>query len=250
MENKAPIFAHLSDISTTFKKLLYRLISYILNFVYIYNVSLVNEFCLEKNIPFSKENRVLVKTRSKALTQALVSPSQWTKEGNSHKKEGVVQRKPFFLLLNEHWKPRLHGHHHWVRKTQESVSGKGVHQEAHWSFADVPAWQQRRPLKTGGEGGYRRVVNSSVGMDAYVELPALVKEQTPPMQEREVGNEEMLHCCRRKPGELDGWHMRAPMIWSRGGGREQMNARSSGCRQQAWTCLWKVMSQVMKCGTL
>ena len=68
-------------------------------------------------------------------------------------------------------------------------------------------------------------------MDAYIELLALVKEQTPPMQEGEVGNEEMLHFCRIKTGELQGWHMRAPMIWIRGGGGEQMNARSSGCRQ-------------------
>lgn len=46
-----------------------------------------------------------------------------------------------------------------------------------------------------------RGLNSIVGMDAYMELLALVKEQRPPMQEVEVGNEEMLHFCRTKTGK-------------------------------------------------
>lgn len=38
---------------------------------------------------------------------------------------------------------------------------------------------------------------STAGMDAHVELLALVKEQAPIMEEGEVGN-EMLHFCRIK----------------------------------------------------
>jgi len=72
----------------TFKKLLYRLILFF-KFC-IYNVGLVNDFCFEKKVPFSKENCVLVKNRSNALTQALVFSSQWTKLGKSDRKEGTV----------------------------------------------------------------------------------------------------------------------------------------------------------------
>lgn len=65
-------------------------------------------------------------------------------------------------------------------------------------------------------------------MDAYMDLLALVKEQIPPAQEGEVGNEEMLHFCRIKTGVLEGWPMMASVIWSRGEGRKKMNARNSG----------------------
>lgn len=139
----------------------------------------------------------------------------------------------------------------WVRETQEPASGKAAirrHTRVLWT--SPPGAKETPEKRWGGWKSKGSGFNSTVGMDAYVELLALVKEQRAPMQDGggKWGDAALLQ--DKNWWVLEGWHLRAPTIWSRGGGGEQVKARSSGCRQWAWTRLWKAMSRVMKCGTL
>lgn len=109
--------------------------------------------------------------------------------------------------------------------------------EVHLSFWTSQQWSKEEPwkevgrLKTEGEG-----FKQHWGEGCYHGAPhlggAIPREREVGMEEGEVGNQEMLHFSRIKAGgELEGWHMRTPTIWNRGGGRKNwmQGVLAAGC---------------------